>query len=137
MITYNFLGEYLMKVGYTIKDEEKKIVLNPCEDGWEVEWVNPTTIQPMFNYIIVQKDEEKSKSNGGIIIPDSSKEKPSTGTVMAVGNGVWDDKSNSFRPMTVKVGDRVLFPKLTGQTIKVNDEEVFLIKEENLLAIVK
>lgn len=126
-----------MKVEFTINDENKELILKPSENGWEVKYEDCNEIQPLFNYLVVKKDEEKGVSMGGIIIPDTSKEKPSTGTVISVGTGVWDDKTNTFKPMTVKVGDRVLFPKLMGQTIKMNDEEIFLIKEENLLAIIK
>lgn len=91
-------------------------------------------IEPMFDWVIVKKDEEKQTSNGGIFIPDSVKEKPSTGTVVSVGQGAWDDKSNTYKPMLLKEGDKVLFPKLMGKTIKLDDEEVFLIKQEEILA---
>ena len=126
-----------MKVSYTIKDEEKEIILKPSEDGWKVVWEGWEDITPMFNYVLIEKDEEKTKSNGGIIIPDNMKEKPSTGTVVAIGDGLWDEKTSSFRPMRVKVGDRVLFPKQAGQTVIVGDKQKTLIKEDTLLGILK
>lgn len=125
-----------MKVAYTINDKEKEIILSPSKDGWEVKYEGWTEFAPMFNYILVEKDKEKEVSTGGIFIPEQSQEKPSTGTVVAVGDGVWDDEKNTFRPLTVKVGDRILFGKLAGQTIKFNNEEKTLLKETEILGII-
>lgn len=125
-----------MKVGYTIYDAEKTIKLTSApENGWNIVFEGFDTIEPIFNYLLVEKDEEKSISNGGIFIPDSSKEKPSTGTVVAVGKGIWDEKTGEFRPMTVKVGDRILFGKNAGQTIKLENVEKTILKETEILAI--
>lgn len=127
-----------MKVGYTIYDSEKTIKLTSApENGWNVVFEGFDTIEPMFNYLLVEKDEEKSVSNGGIFIPDTSKEKPSTGTVVAVGKGVWNEKTGEFVPMTVKVGDRILFGKNAGQTITLNEQEKHLLRETEVLAILK
>lgn len=125
-----------MKVAYTIYDVEKEIVLKPAEDGWKIKFEGWDEIQPMFNYVLVEKDKEKEVSNGGIFIPEQSQEKPSTGTVVAVGNGLWNEETNTFNPMTVKVGDRILFGKLAGQTIKLNNNEKTLLKETEILAII-
>lgn len=127
-----------MKVGYTIYDSEKTIKLTSApENGWNVVFEGFDTIEPMFNYLLVEKDEEKSVSNGGIFIPDTSKEKPSTGTVVSVGKGVWNEKTGEFVPMTVKVGDRILFGKNAGQTITLNEQEKHLLRETEVLAILK
>lgn len=127
-----------MKVGYTIYDSEKTIKLTSApENGWNIVFEGFDTIEPMFNYLLVEKDEEKSVSNGGIFIPDTSKEKPSTGTVVAVGKGVWNEKTGEFVPMTVKVGDRILFGKNAGQTITLNEQEKHLLRETEVLAILK
>lgn len=95
------------------------------------------TIQPLFNYVLIEKDEEKEISSGGIFIPDSSKEKPSTGTVSAVGVGLFNEVTGQTQPMTVKIGDRVLFGKHAGQTVKLNDVEKTLLKETEILGIIR
>ena len=93
-------------------------------------------IQPLFNFVVIEKDEEKSVSNGGIIIPDNAKEKPSTGVVIACGNGLYNEETGKIQPMTVKVGDRVLFGKFAGKIIKLNDEEKTILRETDILGII-
>ena len=90
-------------------------------------------IQPLFNFVVIEKDEEKSVSNGGIIIPDNAKEKPSTGVVIACGNGLYNEETGKIQPMTVKVGDRALFG---SQIIKLNDEEKTILRETDILGII-
>ena len=94
------------------------------------------TIRPLHDKILVRRLEEKTTSKGGIIIPDSAKEKPQQGEVVAVGNGAIDDSGN-VRPLDVKVGDKVLFTKWGGTEVNVDDEELLIMKESDVLAIVE
>jgi chaperonin GroES len=82
--------------------------------------------------------EDDKKSASGIIIPDTvDKEKPEQGRVMAVGEGKWDEDGEKRIPVSVKIGDVVLFSKYGFDEVKVSDEEYYIIKEENILAIIK
>lgn len=96
-------------------------------------------ILPLGDRVLVKPidtDELATKTDSGIIIPDTvSKEKPEQGKVMAVGEGRWDD-GKLIKPR-VKEGDRILFSKYGYDEIKIEDEELFIIKEENILAIIK
>ena len=89
-------------------------------------------LTPLHDRVIVKRIEEKESVKGGIIIPDSAKEKPMEGEVLAVGPGR-REKGELF-PLDVKVGDRVLFGKYSGTEIKVEDEEVLILREEEILA---
>ena len=92
-------------------------------------------IRPLHDRIIVKRLEEEQKTKGGIIIPDSAKEKPQEGEVLAVGNGkVLDDGKKV--PLDVKVGDKILFSKYSGTDIKIDGEEYLIIKEDDVQAIV-
>jgi chaperonin GroES len=92
-------------------------------------------IRPLQDRIIVKQLEEEDKSAGGIIIPDTAKEKPHKGKVMAVGNGkVMED--GKIRKLDVKVGDRVLFEKFAGATVKIEGEDYMIMREEEVLAII-
>lgn len=90
-------------------------------------------IEPLFNYVLVNRDEEKEVSNGGIILPDAVQEKPSTGVVLAVGKGTYED--GVFVPTTVKVGDRVLFPRSIGNEVE-EDKRIIILKETELMGII-
>jgi len=92
-------------------------------------------IRPLQDRIIVKQLEEEDKSAGGIIIPDTAKEKPHQGKVMAVGNGKIQE-DGKIRKLDVKVGDRVLFEKFAGTTIKIEGEEYMIMREDEILAIV-
>lgn len=93
-------------------------------------------VRPLHERIIVQRLEEGEQKIGGIIIPDTAKEKPQQGTVIAVGNGKINDKGQRF-PLDVKTGDRILFGKYSGQEIKLDGEEYLIVKEDEVLAIVE
>ncbi|HKV42712.1 MAG TPA: co-chaperone GroES [Blastocatellia bacterium] len=94
------------------------------------------TIRPLHDRVVVKRIEEKEQVRGGIIIPDSAKEKPQEGEVIAVGNGkVRDDGERS--PLDVKAGDRILFGKYSGSEIKLDDQEYLIMKEDEILAIVE
>src|ERR1700676_2564096 len=92
-------------------------------------------VRPLHDRIIVQRLEEGEQKIGGIIIPDSAKEKPQQGKVIAAGNGKNKDSGKPI-PLDVKAGDRILFGKYSGQEIKLDGEEYLILKEDDVLAIV-
>jgi len=94
------------------------------------------TLKPLSDKIIVQKLEPEEKTSGGIIIPDSAKEKPQEGKVIAVGPGAVDDKGQR-KPIDVKEGEHVLFAKYSGTEVKLDGEEYLILSERDILAIVK
>ena len=93
-------------------------------------------IVPLHDKVLVKRVDEETKTAGGIIIPDTAKEKPSEGVVEAVGNG-FRAEDGKILPMSVKAGDKVLFGKWAGTEIKVNGEARLIIKESDILAIVE
>jgi len=92
-------------------------------------------VQPLGDRVLLQPLEAEEKTSGGIIVPDSAKEKPQEGKVIAVGNGKVED--GKVIPIEVKVGDKVLYGKYSGTEIKVNSEEMLIVKEEDILAVIK
>ena len=93
-------------------------------------------IRPLHDRILVKRLEEQEGRKGGIIIPDSAKEKPQEGKVIAVGNGKVTDDGKKI-PLDVKAGDRILFGKYSGSEVKVEDEEYLILKEEDVLGIIE
>ena len=93
-------------------------------------------IQPLHDRVIVKRVEEEEKTKGGIIIPDTAKEKPIEGIVTAVGSGKSEEGGKKV-PLEVKEGDRVLFSKYAGTEINIEGEEHLIMKEEDIIAIVK
>ncbi|MBR5483031.1 MAG: co-chaperone GroES [Alphaproteobacteria bacterium] len=93
-------------------------------------------VRPLYDRVLVKRLDELKTTAGGIIIPDTAKEKPSEGIVEAVGTGARTEDGKVI-PMTVKVGDHVLFAKWGGTEIKINGEERLIIKESELLGIVE
>ncbi len=94
------------------------------------------TLKPLSDKVIVQKLEPEEKTSGGILLPDSTKEKPQEGKVIAVGPGATDDKGQR-KPIDVKDGDFVLFAKYSGTEVKLDGEEYLILSERDILAIVK
>lgn len=92
-------------------------------------------IRPLHDRIIVKRLEEEQKTKGGIIIPDSAKEKPLEGAVIAVGNGRILE-NGSVRGMDVKKGDKILFGKYAGTEIKIEGEEHLILREDDVLAVI-
>jgi chaperonin GroES len=90
-------------------------------------------IKPLHDRVLVRRLEEKESIKGGIIIPDTAKEKPQEGEVIAVGLGKLNDKGERI-PLDVKEGDRILFGKYSGNDIKIDDEEYMILKEDEILA---
>lgn len=93
-------------------------------------------VKPLYDRILVKRLETVEKTKGGIIIPDSAKEKPQEGEIMALGKGkLLED--GSIRPLDVKVGDKVLFSKYGGTDINIEGEDYLILREEDILAIVE
>ena len=92
-------------------------------------------IRPLHDRILVKRIEEGEVKKGGIIIPDTAKEKPQEGKVIAVGNGKVNDDGKKI-PLDVKAGDRILFGKYSGSEVKVEDEEYLIMREEDVLGII-
>jgi chaperonin GroES len=95
-----------------------------------------TTFTPLHDRILIRRVDESETVRGGIIIPDSAKEKPQEGEVIAAGKGKSNDEGKVF-PLDVKTGDRVLFGKYSGTEIKLDGEEFLIMREEEVLGIVK
>jgi chaperonin GroES len=93
-------------------------------------------LRPLHDRVIVKRIEEEEKTSGGIIIPDTAKEKPQEGKVIAVGQGKILD-NGKVSPMAVKKGDRILFGKYSGTDIKIDGEEHLIMREDDILAIVQ
>ena len=92
-------------------------------------------VRPLHDRVLVKRFEEEEKSKGGIIIPDTAKEKPIQGEVIAVGQGRTTE-DGKIRPLDVKKGDRILFGRYAGTEIKINSEEFLMMREEDILGIV-
>jgi chaperonin GroES len=93
-------------------------------------------IRPLQDRLLVKRVEEHESKKGGIIIPDTAKEKPQEGEVIAVGPGKLDDHGARI-PMEVKVGDKILFGKYSGSEVKVADEEHLIMREEDVLGVLQ
>ena len=92
--------------------------------------------QPLGDRVAVRRVEEQAKTKGGIIIPDTVKEKPQEGEVVAVGPGAWDEHGKRV-PMAVKSGDRILFGKWSGTEVKLEGEDLIIMKESDILGVVE
>ena len=95
-----------------------------------------TKIRPLHDRVIVKREEDERKSPGGIVIPDTATEKPMKGRVLAVGKGKILE-SGDIRPLDVKVGDKVLFGKYSGTEVKMDGDEVLVMREEDIMAIIE
>ena len=93
-------------------------------------------IRPLQDRVIIKRMEEEKTSEGGIIIPDSATEKPIKGEVVAVGNGLVLD-NGEIRPFDLKVGDKVLFGKYSGTEVKLDGEELLVMKEDDVMAVLE
>jgi chaperonin GroES len=93
-----------------------------------------TKLTPLHDRIVIRRVEEAETTRGGIIIPDSAKDKPQEGEVIAVGRGKSNDEGKTF-PLDVKAGDRVLFGKYAGTEIKIDNEDFVIMREEEVLGI--
>ena len=92
------------------------------------------TFKPLHDRVVVRRVENDEKTSGGLIIPDSAQEKPAEGEVVSVGNGAIDEKGNRM-PMDVKAGYRILFGKWSGTEVKIDGEDMLIMKESDILGI--
>ena len=92
-------------------------------------------VRPLHDRLLVKRIEEKETVKGGIIIPDTAKEKPQEGEVIAVGNGKILDNGTKV-PLDVKAGDKILFGKYSGTDIKIDDQEYLILREDEVLAVI-
>ncbi|EJF76208.1 MULTISPECIES: co-chaperone GroES [Bartonella] len=90
--------------------------------------------RPLHDRVVVRRVESENKTAGGIIIPDTAKEKPQEGEVIAIGNGALDDNGKRV-PLEVKTGDRILFGKWSGTEVKINGEDLLIMKESDIMGI--
>jgi chaperonin GroES len=93
-------------------------------------------IRPLHDRLLVERLEEKEVKKGGIIIPDTAKEKPQEGKVIAVGHGKVTDEGKKI-PLDVKAGDKILFGKYSGSEVKIDDKEYLIMREDDVLAILE
>lgn len=94
-----------------------------------------TKFRPLHDRVVVRRVESEEKTKGGIIIPDTAKEKPQEGEIIAVGSGIRDE-SGKLVPLDVKAGDRVLFGKWSGTEIKLDGEDLLIMKESDVMGVV-
>jgi chaperonin GroES len=92
------------------------------------------TFRPLGDRVLIKRVEEEAKTKGGIIIPDTAKEKPQEGEVIAVGPGARDN-SGKVQPLDVKVGDRILFGKWSGSEVKLDGRDLLIMKESDILGV--
>lgn len=99
-------------------------------------YIKSASVKPMFDNVLIKPLEEETKTPGGILLPETAKEKPQVGKIMATGPGTTDDKGNKI-PMQVKVGQKVVYKKWGGNEIKVDQEEWLLVEQKDILAIIQ
>lgn len=92
-------------------------------------------IRPLNDRVVVKRLDAEEKTKSGIIIPDSAKEKPQQGEIMAVGPGRWNEDGDERMKMDVKVGDKILFGKWAATEVKIDGEEVLVLKEDDIIAV--
>jgi len=95
-----------------------------------------SSIRPLHDRVIVKRVKEEEKTKGGIIIPDTAKEKPIEGEVLAVGNGKVNE-DGTLRKLDVKVGDRILFGKYSGTEVKIDGDDLLIMKESDVLGVIE
>ena len=105
-------------------------------EAFDIAEENDMKVRPIYDRVLVKRLEAEQKTKGGIIIPDTAKEKPIEGEVVAVGSGRLLD-NGELRPLDVKEGQRVLFGKYAGTEVKIDGEEHLILREEDILAVVE
>jgi chaperonin GroES len=105
-------------------------------ENLDLEEVKSMHFRPLRDGVVVRRIEEDERSPGGIIIPDTAKEKPQQGEVIAVGPGARDEKGQ-IQPLDVKAGDRVLFGKWSGNEVKIDGEELLIMKESDIMGVLE
>jgi chaperonin GroES len=115
----------------TPKSAKSRSGFTPAQGGVAI-----MKIRPLHDRILVERLEEQEQKRGGIIIPDTAKEKPQEGKVIAAGNGKVGDDGKKI-PLDVKAGDKILFGKYSGSEVKIDDKEYLILREEDVLAILE
>ncbi len=95
-----------------------------------------TAIRPLHDKILVKRDEAETKTESGIYLPETSKDKPKTGTVEAVGTGALNTDTGERIPLSVKKGDRVIFSSYSGTEVKLDGQELLIMSEDDILAVI-
>ncbi len=95
-----------------------------------------TSVRPLHDKILVKRDEAETKTASGIFLPETSKDKPKTGTIEAVGDGSLNTETGERIPLSVKKGDRVIFSSYSGTEVKLNDQELLIMSEDDILAVI-
>lgn len=98
--------------------------------------IKPNSIKPLFDYVLIKPLEEDNKTPGGILLPDTAKEKPQVGQVKAIGSGTVNENGKKV-PMMVKVGQKVMYKKWGGNEIKVQGEEWLIVEQKDIIAILE
>jgi chaperonin GroES len=98
--------------------------------------MDPMKFRPLHDRVVIRRVEEEGKTKGGIIIPDSAKEKPQEGEVVAVGPGAHDEQGRLV-PLEVKAGDRVLFGKWSGSEVKIDGQDLMIMKESDIMGVIE
>ena len=93
-------------------------------------------VRPLHDKILVKRDEAETKTSSGIFLPETSKDKPKTGTIQAVGDGALNTETGQRIPLTVKKGDKVIFSSYAGTEVKLNDQELLIMSEDDILAVI-
>ncbi len=99
--------------------------------------MSSTKVRPMFDRVLVKREEPQEVLKGGIVLPDTAKEKPLEGTVIAVGAGRRNEGGDAFLTPVVKAGDHVLIGKYSGTEVKIDGEEYVIVREDDILAVVE
>lgn len=95
-----------------------------------------TSVRPLHDKILVKRDEAETKTASGIFLPETSKDKPKTGIIEAVGDGALNTETGERIPLSVRKGDRVIFSSYAGTEVKLNDQELLIMSEDDILAVI-
>lgn len=93
-------------------------------------------VRPLHDKILVKRDEAETKTSSGIYLPETSKDKPKTGVITAVGDGALNTDTGQRIPLSVKKGDKVIFSSYSGTEVKINDQELLIMSEDDILAVI-
>lgn len=93
-------------------------------------------VRPLHDKILVKRDEAETKTSSGIFLPETSKDKPKTGVITAVGDGALNTDTGQRIPLSVKKGDKVIFSSYSGTEVKINDQELLIMSEDDILAVI-
>lgn len=109
----------------------------PAPTKNEAKPARKASIKPLHDKIIVRRDEAESRTKSGIFLPETSKDRPKTGTIEAVGDGKLNTETGQRVPLTVKAGDRVIFSSYSGTEVKLEGDELLIMSEDDILAVIQ